>query len=299
MNPIIVIQGGLGNQLSQWSFAHTISRTQLFQIELLKGLGSTEPREFELLSILENCQHIKKNFKGYPITPRTVFFYRILDRLWQYKVLRTFVESLGYLREDPRFDQEQSSRFPKHIRYARGYFQKQQNVEKILNDVNSEIIPIVERILPELIERFSISPQYSVIHVRRGDYEVAEFSPVVIGTLSDEFFIQGARNLKSSGLIVLTEDHKDVLDLLDALSPELVLDKRDTSPWETLALMYGATEFLGSNSSLSWWGARLCAIRGGKVWLPAEWSFWKNIDPVAYHFPSCNIAEVHWKQGNR
>jgi hypothetical protein len=299
MNPIIVIQGGLGNQLSQWSFAHTISSPQLFRIDLLKGLGSIEPREFELLSVLENCQHIKKTSKGYAISPRAVFFYHTLDRLWQYKFLRTFAESFGYLREDPRFDQEQSSRFPKHIRYARGYFQKQQNVEKILNDVNSEIIPIVERILPELIKRFGIGPQYSVIHVRRGDYEVAEFSPTVIGTLSDEYFIRGAQNLKSSGLIVLTEDHRDVLDLLDALSPDLVLDKRDTSPWETLALMYGATEFLGSNSSLSWWGARLCAIRGGKVWLPAEWSFWKNIDPVAYHFPSCNIAQVYWKQGNR
>lgn len=296
MNPIIAIQGGLGNQLSQWSFAHSISGTQLFRIDPLKGLSSTEQREFELLPVLKNCEHAKRNIKGNLITPRISFFFHVLDRLWQHKSLRTLTEKFGYIREDPRLDQEQSAKFPKTIRYARGYFQKQQNVEKILEVVKCELIPIVERILPKMEEKFGLSTQYSVIHVRRGDYEAAEFSPIIIGTLSDEYFIKGIPKLNPSTLVVLTEDRRDVIDLIEVLSPNLVLDKRDTSPWETLAIMYGAKDFLGSNSSLSWWGARLCAIRGGRVWLPAEWSFWKNIDPVDYHFPSCNIADVYWKK---
>ena len=295
MNPITVIQGGLGNQLSQWSFAHSISRTNLFQIDPLKGLGSTERRNFELIPVLVNCTHVKKNTEGNLITPRILFFFHVLDRLWQHKSIRTFTEKFGYIREDPRLDQEQSVKFPKTIRYARGYFQKQQNVEKILEVVKCELIPVVERILPKMEEKFGLGTQYSVIHVRRGDYEAAEFSPIIIGTLSDEYFIKGIPKLKPSTLVVLTEDRKDVIDLIEVLSPNLVLDKGDTSPWETLAIMYGATDFLGSNSSLSWWGARLCAIRGGRVWLPSEWSFWKNIDPVDYHFPSCNIADVYWK----
>ena len=296
MNPIIVIQGGLGNQLSQWSFAHSISETQLFQIDPLKGLGSTEPRNCELLSVLENCGHVKKNNIGNIIVPRTLFFFHALDRLWQFKPLRSLIETFGYIREDPRFDQEQTVRFPETIRYARGYFQKQQNVEKILDTVKRELIPIVEKILPEVKEKFGLDTQYSVIHVRRGDYEATKFSPIIIGTLSDEYFIKGIPKLDSLRLVLLSENRRDVTNLMETLSPELVLDKQDTSPWEALAIMYGATNFLGSNSSLSWWGARLCAIRGGTVWLPAQWSFWKNIDPVDYHFPTCNIADVYWKQ---
>lgn len=297
--PIVVIQGGLGNQLSQWSFAHTIPGVENFQLDPLDGLGSKIPREFELLPVLAHCSHLKKDSHGSIVVPLTLPFYHLLDRFWQLKLCRPLIEKLGYIREDPRFDQEQTEKFPAIIRYARGYFQKQQNVEKILNLVNAEIIPIVQGILLKVDNRFGLGTNYSVVHVRRGDYETTDFSPSIIGTLSDEYFLTGVTKFDSKKLVILTENRSDITDLIQNLAPDLVLDKTDTSPWETLAIMYGATNFLGSNSSLSWWGARICRIRGGKVWLPSQWSFWGNIQNENYHFPSCNIAEVFWKQGSK
>jgi hypothetical protein len=296
MHPIIAIQGGLGNQLSQWSYAHSHPRIETFQIDLLKGLGSTEHRDFELKDVLDNCPHIKKNGKGEFKTPISLPFFHLLDRLWQFSQLRLFVEKLGYIREDPRFDQVQTQKISKSFRYAKGYFQKQQNVENAINHVSIEIIPIVLGMIPMLTERFRLGENYSVLHVRRGDYETTDFSPVNIGTLSDDYFLRGVTNFSSVKLIILTENRMDIEDLITSLNPDLVLDKRNTSPWETLAIMFGATNFLGSNSSLSWWGARMCAMRGGNVWLPSQWSYWENINPGDYHFPSCNIADVYWKQ---
>ena len=295
--PIVVFQGGLGNQLSQWSYAHSIVGSGFFLIDPLHNLHEVANRNFELVDVCENCEHVLKDKKGHFKIPKSRFFYRFLDRLWEFKVIRAFVEVFGYIREDPRIDQEQSRDISKVPRYAKGYFQKQANVEKVMSAVRIEIIPLVRRLLPDLIERFALTPGYTVFHVRRGDYEAAEFTPVNIGTLSDEFFIEGLHTVKPSNLVLLTENREDVSDLVIQLNPQLVLDKSETTPWETLAIIYGATKFLGSNSSLSWWGARLCLERGGDVWLPSQWSYWKNVNVGDFHFANCKIVDALWLQG--
>jgi hypothetical protein len=225
-------------------------------------------------------------------------YYKILDGLWEFRALRRFVEELGYFREDPRFDQIQSDRNSRNIKYAKGYFQKQAAIEKVFSSVEKELLPVLQRTLASLEERMLLGSNYTVLHVRRGDYEAAEFTPIIIGTLSDEYFSSGLEGMETSNLILLTENREDVTELVKTLNPRLVLDKSDTTPWETLAIMYGASQFLGANSSLSWWGARLCSSNGGDVWLPSQWSFWRNIDPTDYHFPGSNIANVYWVQGN-
>lgn len=297
--PIVVFQGGLGNQLSQWSYAHTIEGSHSFLVDPIYDTSQVKSRNFELHAVCEKCDHVVKNKNGEFRIPRSRVFYHFLDRLWQFRILRPFVESCGYIREDPRIDQPQTTQVSKVPRYARGYFQKQQNVEKVMGAVQSEIIPLVREILPEVRSRVGLPSEYSVIHVRRGDYAAAEFTPVNIGTLGDQYFIEGLRDLDFSNLVILTENRIDVTDLNFKLKPAFILDRLDTTPWETLAIMYGATKFLGSNSSLSWWGARLCSTRGGDVWLPSQWSYWQNVDVRDYHFPSCRIAKSYWLQGKQ
>ena len=255
-------------------------------------------RNFELQPLIEKCSHLEYRADQNFLLSFTKSYYKILDRLWEFDSLRFFVEDLGYYREDPRLDQNQSKLNLKNIRYARGYFQKQAEIEKIFSSVEKELLPVVREVLATLKERIQLGSSYTILHVRRGDYDAFEFTPIIIGTLSDEYFLRGLEGLDTSNLILLTENREDVTELVNALNPRMVLDKFDTTPWETLAIMYGATQFLGSNSSLSWWGARLCSANGGEVWLPSQWSYWKNIDPTDYHFPGSNIANVYWVQGN-
>ena len=292
----MAIQGGLGNQLSQWYYAHSISPNSSFRIDPLYKMTGTELRSFELQPLINTCPHLEggkgKNF----IAVQTRKYFEILDKSWEYKSLRRLVEKLGYFREDPRLDQSQSTKKLKVIRYAKGYFQKQEAIEKVFDCVVDELMPLLNNTLVKIKARFQIPPNYTLIHVRRSDYDAAEFTPIIIGTLSDEYYIQGLKGIDTSNLILLTENYQDVSGLVKTLNPCMVLDKSDTNPWETLAIMFGATKFVGANSSLSWWGARLCYSNGGDVWLPSDWSFWNNIDNSDYHFSGSNIAKVYWVQ---
>jgi hypothetical protein len=297
INPIIAIQGGLGNQLSQWYFAHALSQESHFRIDPLYKTTEVGLRNFELQPVLENCSHIKsENWQKFlfPVTKR---YFRVLDSLWEISALRVLVEGLGYFREDPRFDQSQSSKSSKSIKYAKGYFQKQEEIEKVFNSVEKELVPVLQSAFATLDKRIKLGSNYTVIHVRRGDYEANVFTPVIIGTLSDDYYARALGEMETSNLVLLTENLEDVKELVKTLKPRLVLDKFDTTPWETLAIMYGASQFLGANSSLSWWGARLCYAHGGEVWLPSQWSYWKNIDPMDYHFKGAKIVNAYWVQG--
>lgn len=292
----MAIQGGLGNQLSQWYFAHTISKSSKFRIDPLYNMTKVGPREFELKPLIEKCSHLEHGAYNNFLSPHSKYYYRILNRIWEYGSLRKIVENLGYFREDPRLDQNQSKLKAREIRYAKGYFQKQKAIEEIFCTVEDELLPVVQEVFANLKERIGIGSKYTVLHVRRSDYEAAEFTPIIIGTLSDEYFLRGLEKLDTSNLILLTENRDDVTKLVEILNPRMVLDNLDTTPWQTLAIMYGATQFLGANSSLSWWGARLCSARGGQVWLPSQWSYWQNIDVSDYHFPGTKVANVHWVQ---
>ena len=294
----MAIQGGLGNQLSQWYFAHTFFPHSHFRIDPLYEMTVMGPRNFELQPLIEKCSHLEYEIDQNFLPLFTKIYYRILDSLWEFNTLRRFAEGLGYVREDPRFDQKQSKRSSKNVRYAKGYFQKQAEIEKIFNSVELELLPVLRETLASFEKRSHLGSNYTVLHVRRSDYDSAEFTPIIIGTLSDEYFLRGLEGMDTSNLILLTENREDVTDLVKALNPRMVLDKFDTTPWEALAIMYGASQFLGANSSLSWWGARLCSAKGGKVWLPSQWSYWKNIDSTDYHFSGTNIANVYWVQGN-
>jgi hypothetical protein len=294
----MAIQGGLGNQLSQWFFAHTISADSKFRIDPQYKMSVVGFRNFELRPLMEKCSHLEHRIDQKFLPPFTKTFFRVLDSLWEFIALRSIVEGLGYFREDPRFDQNQSKSNSRNIRYAKGYFQKQAEIDKRFSSVEKELMPVVHDVLANLKKRMNLGSNYTVVHVRRGDYEVAEFTPIIIGTLSDEYFLRGLERMDTSNLILLTENREDVTDLVKVLNPRLVLDKFDTTPWETLAIMCGASQFLGANSSLSWWGARLCSAMGGQIWLPSQWSFWKNIDPADYHFLGSNIANAYWAQSN-
>ena len=296
MIPTIAIQGGLGNQLSQWFFAHSINESHEFHIDPLYGSSQKVDRNLEIQELIERCPHIAKSSHGGYSPMKMVSLFHLFDRIWEFKKFRSLVEDFGYFREDPRFDQEQSVNYSKEIRYGKGYFQKQGKVESIFGIVESELVPIVDEVFQGVRSKFDLIESYDVLHVRRGDYETTSFTPINIGTLSDDYFVNWSKERKHSHKIILTENKEDVLNLVGRLGAVTVIDKSLSNPWETLALMYGAKNFLGSNSSLSWWGARLCSSHGGSVWLPDEWSFWNNIAPEDYHFPKCHKADSLWRE---
>jgi hypothetical protein len=217
------------------------------------------------------------------------------DRLWRFSFLKATLHFLGYFREDPRKSAKAHINPPKRIRYAKGYFQNWEIAEHQGDAIKSELLPVLKEVFLDLQSRFNLEEPYSVIHVRRGDYRTDQNPDTMIGALDDQYFLRWVKEHPSKRIILLTEHSSEVEKLIDALHPTLVLDNSQTSAWETLALMSNADHFLGSNSSLSWWGAWTASLNGAMTYLPARWDCKDRFKTSDFLFPACEEWPSVWE----
>lgn len=295
--PIVAIQGGLGNQLFQWFYAHGILDTPGFNIftKYPEGSSINLMRGFGLAPVAENCSHCGLIFHESVGVTRANLFPQILDRVWRIGILSRSLKSLGYFQGDAEESAKVNKSRGKRLIYVNGYFQKWNFAKRQQHWIDSELLPVLRNLHSELSKKFDLSDPYTVIHVRRGDYRVDKNPLAWIGCLADEYFIQWAMEQPSSRIVLLTEHKEEVEDLVSALKPILVLDNTSTTPWETLAIMSRATTFFGSNSSLSWWGAWVASINGASTFLPSKWDIKGQFDPADFLFPECNTSTPIWE----
>ena len=293
--PIVTIQGGLGNQLFQWFFAHEIRESSEFRLyrNIPVGPAAQIVYEFGLTPIFPSCAH----YKAIETDNRNLLP-RIFDRLWTITILRPALSFLGYNREDPRSGIKAHKAGSRKIIYANGYFQNWQYAENQRETIQRELVPILEEKYTDLCRRFDLLEPYTAIHVRRGDYRADQNPQTRIGSLADKYFIDWALENSSKRLILLAEHKSDVKELISILKPFLVLDNQSTTAWEALAILSHASSLLGSNSTLSWWGAWVANARGGNVFLPAEWDVMGRFNPKDFHFPTCRFVSSQWENYN-
>lgn len=293
--PVVALNGGLGNQLFQWFFAHTLIENGPFVLDLLfEKEDPLRQRGFQLDGLVRNCEHVAKEKDGAIAKFKFGIVTHFFNHLWLIAFFRSPLTWLGYYRENPIKSVAQSPRVPNPVRYAYGYFQKQQIIDGLNETVERELLPVVQSLLPDLLKKYNLNFPYTAIHFRHYLTEGLKLTPVHFCNLSLQYFTEWNAANSGQEIVLLTDQVADVVDLIELLQPKLVLDREQTTAWETLALMSGATRFLGANSSLSWWGARLSSAQGGEVWLPSDWSYWENVNPKDFHFESCNTAKAYW-----
>ena len=252
-------------------------------------------REFGLVPLVQNCSHCGMIFHESDGVTRANLFPQILDRVWRVGFISRFLQSLGYFKGDAEKNAKINKSRQKRLIYVNGYFQKWNFAKQQQHWIDSELLPVLRNLESELSKKFDLSDPYTVIHVRRGDYRVDKNPQAWIGCLADEYFIQWAREHPSSRTVLLTENKEEVENLVSAIKPILVLDNTSTTPWETLAIMSRATYFIGSNSSLSWWGAWVASINGASTYLPSNWDIKGQFDPEDFLFPDCNPRTPVWE----
>ena len=294
MIPIVVIKGGLGNQLFQWTYAHSLRNMITFYPSRFHYGHHDKIMHLELEELFETCSHVHNKGK---ISPAREHLSHLAEWLWSKKAGRALAESLlRYYQEDPREDQAQSVSECKQFQIISGYFQKNTYSEISKGTVELEILPYAEKIATKLLANKIIPRNYSVIHIRTGAYSTQNASDSnFIGNLHERYFLENLDKLKANYLIVLTQNADHIPKLLKKIRPDLVLDAQQLDAWETLATMALSESVIGANSSLSWWGAKLATLKGGEAWLPANWSSWNNIDSEAYRFPNLKILDSSWR----
>lgn len=298
MIPTVAINGGLGNQLFQWFFAHSINQNQQFRIDkIFDSYDFTGQLHYQLAGLEGRCNHVLNPACGKRLNKARRLVFSILNRSWNYSSLRVALRAIGYLRESPKkTDPQNMDEFSdRRIFYAFGYFQ---NAQTALQSslLENELEPYISDITNELLSRLGLAEnEYDLVHVRK--YPIREMRQVDIGNLSLEYYQDWIDKVSSKKLIVLCKDFREAEFLLNKYPDITILDDSHVDPWEAIALMSRAQKCLSSNSTLSWWGALLCKRNFGEAYLPSDWSYWGNVETVKLHFESCKIQISTWDIG--
>lgn len=258
MDALVSYQGGLGNQLFQWAFAHIVAKTHNISQDY-SWFQTNKDRRVEINDLVSQCDHLNE------MNENKTYFKKIHNS--NLEVLRkinrtTIVDDRNFLSRD--WEQKQKL-------IVSGYFQS----ERIIGKVEHEIGPELQKFLNKNVNiglDFNLE-NVVALHVRRGDYLNADVKKN-IGALDDEYFLKQLRD-ESGTFLILTENRDDVVELTSRIveiSNLLICDSQLLGGWETLKVMTECRKFIGSNSSLSWWGAFLRENNSKASSLPAQWT---------------------------
>jgi hypothetical protein len=293
--PTVAINGGLGNQLFQWFFAHTIMVDSKFKIDkIFDDFDYTGQLHYQLGELESQCHHVVNPGGSKYLSKAHKFFYTSLNRGWNYSIFRYLLRQIGYLRESPKkSDAQNSSVFgDRNLRYAFGYFQNTDSIRDTII-VDNELLKYIDLFSDNLLKRLNLlKGKYDVIHVRK--YPIKTMRTVDIGNLSIEYYRNWIREVDAKNLVVLCKEYNEAERLLDTHPGAIILDNQTLNPWEAIALMSKARKTLSSNSTLGWWGALLCAKNLGDAYLPSDWSYWGNVDTHKLFFEGCKVFPSSW-----
>lgn len=221
-------------------------------------------------------------------------FWHLINHLWLLRPNSFIFQALGYYRENPNTDIITSPHLPTNLKYAYGYFQNYNIVNLSWHELKHSILTMSQSANEQIKSRFSLDFDYTAIHLRKYPTVGHKFTSTHLSNLSKEYFLGWRKKFSQDRIVVLTENHLEFKNVIDELKPDIVIDSKNSTAWETLSVLGGAKRLLASNSTLSWWGSWLSHQQKGEVWLPESWSFWNNVDTSKLHFPGCNTWPSIW-----
>ncbi len=264
---IIKLNGGLGNQLFQYSLGRKLSikNNDIFKLDL-SGLEKNKDRRYSLgnFNIIENfatdkdIKKIKKNG-----------FRNMIDRLKPY-YKRSIIKYKGY-DFDPNI-LKLAGNF-----YLDGYWQSEKYFKDIENILRKEITlkePLSDKHL-ELTGHIKSSNSVSV-HIRRGDYVTNKKFSSVYNLLNEKYYQEAvefiAGKINDPRFFIFSDDINWAKQNLNIPYPKIfVSGENGAKDYEELILMSLCKHNIIANSSFSWWGAWLNQNPHKIVISPSRW----------------------------
>ncbi len=239
----VELQGGLGNQLFGWSCGYAVS--QKLSLELNLDISRLTQHGFQLDS-LDHGGRISSAKEKRLLSP-----------------LKNFQEA--------SFMYDERIKSIKSPTRLRGYFQSW----KYFSEFSSEIRKIVNNSLiaspyaQNILSKID-SMNLNVVHIRRGDYTNLQNYH---GLTSINYYKRARKLLnhadQNSKYIVFSDDIQIASDVWP--DAEIYVSKSQVpSSLENLLLMSKGKNFIGSNSSFSWWAAYINSEQGLKIF-PRPW----------------------------
>ena len=288
----VFINGGLGNQLFQYSYAHIGPLSADLEIQITVDSQPRKDRPFELIPLLKYCSHQhgpikKKNSPLFLNHLRNVIF-----RLFPKFLAHWLVNKLT-----PNFEVIQFASSKNEIDKSGlivGYFQHWNLVEQAWSTFGPEIQSLVSQTAKnsfEINKLLQESKPLVVAHVRRGDLVNLTKS---MGVLDFQYYETALQQIPLArtrfNLIVVTDDITGAKPITNLLMPDHTFGPDRMNSLETLSLMAISDFVVSANSTLSWWGGYLALKRGASAFIPNPW--FKNWTPevgTAFNFPGFKV----------
>jgi hypothetical protein len=298
---IVELQGGLGNQLFQYQFANfaqTISDKKVsLSVERIKGSNLTHfGKDISSLNLVLEIRAVPKRLLS-------GFFYRIHNSLRVRSLIPSKFEIKDpsiYYSKEIGYDEEFLSKFSKskNLRVVNGYFQSWKygiGQRSITEELFSQMV-IADSYLRKLEAKFR-SNDVAVVHIRLGDYKLAENA--YIGIFSPNYYKSCLKYLnETSGekeIYVFSDEIGRARTIYSGVFPQntIWVDPMGAhDPIEILKLMTLAKTFILGNSTFGWWAAYM-AINLDYVLAPTKW-FKSAQDPKDLVPPNWIRIESDW-----
>ena len=273
---VFLAQGGLGNQLFILSAALNASEILKQRVSVLLNSKTGDS--------IGNMTECEKVFIGESILADRYFRfasmmnYRLPDKAITSKIRKRIkiAKSLNY-----QFSSEEL----KEGRYFVGFFQNYELVEQTWK----YLLPTLESQFAKnqfRVKKLIDDESYSVIHVRRGDYNSNRES---FGVLSLQYYDYLLEKLKSP-VIITTDDNLFVKVLRTKYREARVFGPETLNAWEALTLMSHSSCLLSANSSLSWWASFYLRSKGLPAYIPMPWFKQISDDGPILRFSNSQIA---------
>ena len=264
---IVKLNGGLGNQLFQYSLGRKLSikNKDAFKLDLsgftVDNLRSYSLGHFNIIENFASDEDINKIKKS--------GVWKFVDKLKPY-CKRSAIKYKGY-DFDPNIS-KLSGDF-----YLDGYWQSEKYFQDIENIIRKEIM--FKESLPskytELIRDIKNSNSVS-IHIRRGDYITNKKFSKVYNLLDEKYYQKAvkfiAEKISDPHFFIFSDNINWVKQNLNIpYLKTFVSGDNETKDYEELILMSLCQHNIIANSSFSWWGAWLNKNADKIVISPDKW----------------------------
>lgn len=283
---IVKLNGGLGNQMFQYTLGHLIALKHKSKILLDKELfkltkkrpGHT-PREYEL--DIFGFNHVPASKTDIKYFEQLTVFHKVKREL-----------NLNY----PKMCYEKKFSFDPKIKnaqppvYLRGFFQSYKyfedneiKIKELFTFPYSKLDRVNQEFLGQIITEESVS-----VHIRRGDYVDDKITRNFHGNCSKEYYLKAISNIQDDKEEVHFFFFSDEIEWVKNEFKDLPIKKTfvdsntGKNSWIDMCLMSNCKHNVIANSSFSWWAAWLNKNSKKKVIAPNRW--FKDDEKESYTF---------------
>lgn len=273
---IIKVQGGLGNQLFQYSFGQLLN--VMYQKEVAydfsffneSHLYTNRPYLLDKLGFIvreATVEEIKKVKYPYGIFSKCAW--------WCKKAWNKFFIKSYHIRYEKGFVE---TVIQQDSIYVEGYFQSYHYVMPVLEKLQKELHYFGSDTYKEFCKKIA-EPNSVFVHVRRGDYLNGGKE---LGVVDISYYKKAVgyieKYIQSPKYYIFSDDIAWVKDTMGKIFPEVeYMSDKGLSTVEEMMCMSHAYHGIIANSTFSWWGAMFMKVSIDKKSIIICPEYWNNV----------------------